>query len=264
MENIIESMIPVVKSLALAIVVLIVGLIVIKQITKKLVKFMDKTEMDANLKPFLSSLLGVGLKVLLLFAVVGIIGVDTSSFVAVLASMGFAIGLAFQGSLSNFAGGILLLAMRPFKVGDVIESNSILGIVQGIKILYTEVNTFDNKTVFIPNGGLANSSITNYTRNEIRRVDLEFSVSYDSDIEKVKKLLNKIVVNHELTLSEPEPFIKLHKHGASELIFLIRVWAKTDDMWTVHYDLLEQVKLEFDKAKISIPYPQMDVHITNE
>ncbi len=261
MENIIQEIIPIAKSLTAAIVVLIVGLFVIKKLGAKLNSVMEKSKIDDNLKPFLSSVLNIGLKVLLLLTIVGILGIDTSSFIAVLASVGFAIGLAFQGSLSNFAGGILLLITRPFCVGDTVETNDILGQVAGIKILYTEIHTFDNRVVFVPNGNLANSSITNFTKNETRRVDFKFNVGYESDIKKVKEVIGKIVAKHELIFKEPEPFIRMWEHGESELVFVTRVWCKTEDYWTVYYDLMESVKESFDKEKINIPYPQMDVHM---
>ena len=261
MERIIDLIIPIAKSLAAAIAVLVIGLFIIKRLAVRLEKVMARATVDDNLKPFLVSLLNIGLRVILILMIIGILGIDTSAFIAVLASLGFAIGLAFQGSISNFAGGVLLLVTKPFKVGDIIETNDVLGIVVGIKILYTEINTFDNKTIFIPNGGLANSAITNFTKNENRRVDLKFNVGYDSNIDKVKELLLKIIDKHELIFKEPEPFIKLFEHGSSELVFIVRVWCRTEDYWHIYYDLLEQVKKEFDKAKISIPYPQMDVHI---
>ncbi len=261
MENFIELGIDIGKSLIAAIVVLIVGLQVIKWLGNKLTKVMHKSEIDDNLKPFLSSFLNIGLKVLLILTVVGILGIDTSSFIALLASIGFAIGLAFQGSLSNFAGGILLLLTRPFAIGDTVETNDILGIVKGIKILYTEIHTFDNMVIYVPNGSLANSSITNRTKNPTRRVDFKFGVGYDSDFKKVKKVLHKIVEKHELVFQEPEPFIRMWEHGDSALIIFVRVWCNTEDYWTIYYDITEQAKEEFDKAGINIPYPQMDVHV---
>lgn len=261
MERLIDEIIPIVKSLAAALAVLVIGLFIIKRLAMRLEKVMKKSSVDDNLKPFLCSILNIGLRIVLVMMIIGILGIDTSSFIAVLASLGFAIGLAFQGSLSNFAGGVLLLVTKPFKVGDVIETNDVLGIVAGIKILYTEINTFDNKTIFVPNGSLANSAITNYTKNETRRVDFKFNVGYESNIGKVKKVLNKIIANHELIFPDPEPFIKLFEHGNNELVFVVRVWTKTEDYWTVYYDLMERVKEEFDKEKINIPYPQMDVHI---
>ena len=185
MENLIELGIEIGKSLAAAIIVLIIGLQIIKRLSNKLIKVMKKSKVDDNLKPFLSSVLSIGLRILLILTVVGILGIDTSSFIAVLASIGFAIGLAFQGSLANFAGGVLLLGTCPFKVGDIVETGDISGVVKGIKILYTEIHTFDNKIIYVPNGGLANSSITNFSRNDIRRVDFKFGVGYDANLKKV-------------------------------------------------------------------------------
>ncbi len=264
MEELIQIGIDMGMTLGAALLVLIIGLQVVKQLKKRLVVFMDKAEIDENLKPFLSALLNVGLKVLLGLTVVAILGIDISMFMALLASVGFAIGLAFQGSLANFAGGVLLLITRPFQVDDMIETGGTLGMVKGIKILYTEIHTFDNKVIFIPNGNLANSAITNYTRNNTRRVDFQFGVGYDSDMQQVKELLRKVVEQHELVFEEPEPFIRMWEHGDNALIFFVRVWCNTDDYWTIYYDVVEEVKEAFDQAGINIPYPQMDVHLKNK
>ena len=261
METLIQELIPIAKSLAGALIVLIVGLFIIKRLGNRLIFVMNKSEIDDDLKPFLSSVLNVGLRILLLVIIVSILGIDISAFMAVLASVGFAIGLAFQGSLSNFAGGVLLLVTRPFSVDDIVETGDVFGKVAGIKILYTEIHTFDNKIVFVPNGNLANTAITNYTRNELRRVDFKFNVGYESDIKKVKSILSKVIDKHELILKEPEPFIRMWEHGESELVFMTRVWTQTENYWPVYYDMMENVKEAFDKEGINIPYPQMDVHM---
>ncbi len=261
MENIIQEIIPIAKSLAGALIVLIVGLFIIKRLAQKLTVVMEKSEIDDNLKPFLCSVLNIGLRILLGLVIVSILGIDISAFMALLASVGFAMGLAFQGSLSNFAGGVLLLATRPFAVGDTVETGDVFGTVKGIKILYTEIHTFDNKVIFVPNGNLANTAITNLTRNEERRVDFKFNVGYESDIKKVKKVIKEVVDRHELIFEEPEPFIRMWEHGDNELVFFVRVWCKTEDYWTIYYDLMEEVKEAFDKAGINIPYPQLDVHM---
>lgn len=252
---------PYLKNIALAIVVLVVGLIVIKIITNAVGKQIDRSKLDNSLKPFLKSLTGTILKILLVISVIGILGVPMTSFVAIIAAAGFAIGLAFQGSLSNFAGGVLLLTIRPFRVGDYIEGNGYAGTVEAIQILYTELVTPDNKVIFIPNGNLSNSGIVNYSAKETRRVDFKFGVGYETDTQHVLRTLHQIVENHPSTLDDPEPFVRLSAHGDSAVEYTVRVWVNAEDFWDVHFDILEQVKTRFDQEQISIPYPQMDVHV---
>lgn len=259
-----EDFMPIIKNIAFALIVAVVGIILINTFVSKLEKRFVKVKMDETLKPFFLSVLKVVLKILLALVIIKIIGLDTSSFVAVLASAGFAVGLAFQGSLSNFSGGVLLLTMRPFKIGDFIEAGGHTGFVKAIKVLYTELLTTDNKAVFIPNGGLANSSIINYTLMETRRVDFRFNVSYTEDIEKVKKVLNRIVNKNEMILDEPASLVRILEHGNDAIVFAVRVWTLTSNYWDVYYDILESVKKEFDREEIKIPYPQMDVHIRNQ
>ncbi|MGP4072743.1 mechanosensitive ion channel family protein [Piscibacillus sp. B03] len=252
---------PYLRNIALAIVVLVVGLISIKVITNAVGKQIDKSKLDNSLKPFLKSLTGTILKILLVISVIGILGVPMTSFVAIIAAAGFAIGLAFQGSLSNFAGGVLLLTIRPFRVGDYIEGNGYAGTVEAIQILYTELVTPDNKVIFIPNGNLSNSGIVNYSAKETRRVDFKFGVGYETDTQHVLRTLHQIVESHPSTLDDPEPFVRLSAHGDSAVEYTVRVWVNAEDFWDVHFDILEQVKTRFDQEQISIPYPQMDVHV---
>ena len=254
---------PIVKSIVFAIVVLIVGSLIIKWITKAANRFFDKRNMDATLKVFLKKLINVALKVFLIIAIISILGIDTTSFVAILAAAGLAIGLAFQGSLSNFAGGVLILVTKPFKIGDFIETNGFSGTVEAIQILYTDLLTLDNKVIRIPNGTLSNTSIVNFSEKDTRRVDLTFGVGYEADSEKVIRVLSGIVAEHPLTLQEPEPFVRMSEHGDSAVIYTVRVWAKASDYWTVYFDIIENVKKRFDEENLSIPYPQMDVHINN-
>lgn len=259
-----EDLIPIAKSLTFALLVGIIGNFIINKFIQRLEKRFLKVKVDETLTPFILSLSKIILKILLILSIIKIIGVDTSSFVALLASAGFAIGLAFQGSLSNFSGGVLLLTIRPFKVGDYIESGSYAGFVRAIKVLYTEILTPDNKVIFIPNGGLANTSIVNYTAMERRRVDFKISVSYGEKVDKVKKILKDIVDNHEKVLKDPEPVIRVIEHGKDSIVFALRVWALTEEYWDVYFDVMEIVKEMFDKEKIEIPFSQMDVTIKNK
>ena len=253
---------PIIKSIALAIATLLIGLLLIKWITKYLnIRIQKSPRLDDTLKAFISPLVGTVLKILLLVSVIKILGIDTSSFIAVIASAGIAIGLAFQGTLANVAGGLLLLILRPFKVGDYIEVNSFSGTVEAIQLLYTHIVTIDNKVIYIPNGSLTNTSIVNYSVKETRRLDLSFAVSYKNDTAHVIDTLRGVIENHDLILKDPEPFIRMTEHGENGIVYTARVWTKADDYWTVRFDLLENVKKKFDQENISIPYNQMDVHL---
>lgn len=245
-----------------AIVVLIVGLMIIKYIKNSVEKTLGKTALDETLRPFLVSLTAAGLKVLLVLSIIKMVGVDTSSFVAILAAASFAVGLAFQGTLANFSGGILLLILKPFKVGDLIEAAGYTGTVEAIQIFTTTLVTPDNRVILIPNGGLSNASIINYSAKSTRRVDLSFGVGYEVDILETKAILLDVIQKHKAIKKDPEPFVKISEHGDSAVSFVVRVWVDAADYWIVYFDLLEQVKLRFDEEGISIPYPQMDVHIT--
>lgn len=247
-----------------ALITLIVGLVVIKFIVRIVGKQLERSKLDESLKPFLQSLVSAILKILLLISVVNILGYPTASFVAVIGAAGLAIGLAFQGSLANLAGGVLLLTVRPFRVGDYIEGAGYNGTVKAIQILYTELITPDNKVIFIPNGNLSNAGIVNYSVNSTRRVDFKFGVGYEADTKHVIQTLESVVHSHQAILQDPEPFIRLSAHGDSAVEYTVRVWVNAEDYWDVHFDILEQVKTRFDQENISIPYPQMDVHVTNE
>lgn len=263
MENILSLVLPVIKSIVFAIVVLIVGLLIIRWVTKKVDRIIDKKELDATLKPFIKSVISVVLKGLLVVAIISILGIETTSFVALFGAAGLAVGLAFQGSLSNFAGGVLILVTKPFKVGDYVEANGYSGTVEAIQILYTDLVTVDNKVIRIPNGSLSNASITNYSEKDTRRVDFQFGAGYEADPAKVIRVLSDIVANHPQALKEPEPFVRMSEHGDSAVIYTVRVWVKAADYWAVHFDVIEKVKQRFDEEGLSIPYPQMDVHVNN-
>lgn len=250
--------------LVFAILTLIIGLAIIKGIVRLSSKQIEKSKLDASLKPFLVSVINVGLKVLLIVTVINILGIPVASFVAILGAAGLAVGLAFQGALSNLAGGVLLLTMRPFKVGDYIEGAGYSGTVKAIQILYTELITPDNRMIYIPNGSLSNAGIVNYSVHDTRRVDFTFGVGYEADNTHVRETLAEVIEAHGLILKDPEPFIRLSAHGDSTVDYVVRVWVKSEDYWTVHFDILETVKKRFDEEGISIPYPQMDIHMIND
>lgn len=246
-----------------AVIVLFVGVKLIKFIKKFIKKSPKLNKLDDGVRSFLASFSVIALYIVLFITVAMMLGIPTTSFITALASCGVAIGLAMQGSLSNFAGGLMILLFKPFKAGDLIDAGGTLGTVTDITVVYTVLTTADNKVITIPNGTLTNSIIINYSKKDTRRVDLTFDASYSSDIDKVKEIIEGVVNSHELVLSDPEPMIKLSAHNASALTYTVRVWCKASDYWTVHFDLLETVKKEFDKNGIEIPFPQMDVHVKN-
>jgi len=247
--------------LILAIVVLIVGLWVIRIISRMIEKVMLKHEYDLSLQKFLVRLISISLKAMLFISVISMVGVKTTSFVAVLGAAGLALGFALQGSLSNFAGGVMILLFKPFKIGDVIESQGYTGKVEEIRIFNTIIKTFDNKTIIIPNGAVSGGSIINYTAEPVRRVDMKFGIGYDDDIAKVKSVLHRLVDSDERILKDPAPMIVVSEHGNSSVNFFVRPWCKTEDYWGVYFDMHEKVKLAFDAEDITIPYPQQDVHL---
>ena len=247
-----------------ALIVLIIGIRFIKFIKKWIKKSPKLDKIDMGVRTFLSSFVGLTLYAVLFISIAMILGIPTTSFVTALASCGVAIGLALQGALGNVAGGLMILMFKPFKVGDYITAGQTAGVVSNISIMYTVLKTPDNKVITIPNGSLTNSVIENYTSVEERRVDIVFTTAYDCDIDTVKEVLLGVAQNHQSVLKDPEPFARLSNHGDSALEFTLRVWCKNENYWDVKFDLLETVKKEFDKNGISIPYPQMDVHIDNK
>jgi small conductance mechanosensitive channel len=247
--------------LLMALATLFFGLWAIKQIVKGSGKAMNKNNVDDSLRPFLKRLLSAGLKVLLIVSVISMIGVKTTSFVAIIGAAGLAVGLALQGSLSNFAGGVLILILKPFKVGDFIESVGYSGTVQAIQIFYTIVKTPDNKITTIPNGKLANSAVVNYSTEELRRVDMIFGIGYDDDIDLTKETLFELIAADSRILQDPKPQVVMAELGDSSVNFKVRVWVKNSDYWPVNFDMHENVKKTFDKKEISIPFPQRDLHL---
>jgi small conductance mechanosensitive channel len=232
----------------MALAVLIIGLLIIKI-------FVNTTKKDLTLQKFLINLLNWILKILLFITVVAKLGIETTSFAAILASAGLAIGLALQGSLANFAGGILIIIFKPIKIGDFIEAQGVSGSVKEIEIFTTKLNTTDNKEIIIPNGALSNGNIVNYSTEATRRVDFTFGVGYDSDIKKTKEVISHVINSHPLVLKEPAPAVNLSELAHSSIHFFTRGWVKKEDYWTVKFDVLERTKEALDAAGIDIPYP---------
>ena len=258
-----EKGIDLLLQLLLAIVIWIVGSYLIKTFKKVIIKSMEKKGVDPSLKSFLGSLITSVLYVMLVIITISTIGVQTSSLVAVLGAAGLAIGLALQGSLSNFAGGVLIIIFRPFNVGDFIEMGSMSGTVKEIQIFQTFLDTPDNKRVVIPNGQLSNNSLINYTRTPTRRIDMKFSVGYNSDIKLVRNLIEEIINKNGFVLKDHEILVRLETLADSSMIFVVKVWALNENYWDVYYDITENIKNNFDKNGIEIPYPKMDVNIKN-
>ncbi|SNR17515.1 mechanosensitive ion channel family protein [Tenacibaculum jejuense] len=238
-----------------ALLLLIIGLWIISIVTKAVRKLMEKRGIDTSLRGFLGSLVNWTLKIFLLVTVAGQLGVETTSFAAIIAAAGLAIGMALQGSLSNFAGGALIMIFRPFKVGDYIEAQGEQGVVKDIQIFTTKLNTVDNKEVIIPNGVLSNGNIINYSSEEKRRVDLTFGVSYDADIKQTKEVLLSVTENTPFTLKDPAPVVLVGELADSSVNFITRTWVKSSDYWNAHFHIIENTKIELDKAGIEIPYP---------
>ncbi|EMP54986.1 small-conductance mechanosensitive channel [Marinobacter santoriniensis NKSG1] len=246
----------------LAIVTLIIGMWLIN----RFVALLDKKlgQKDPTLNKFLCGLINALLKVLLLISVASMVGIATTSFIAVIGAAGLAVGLALQGSLANFAGGVLILIFKPFKVGDTIEAQGFLGAVKEISILYTIIDSFDNRRIVIPNGQLANASLTNVSIYDTRRCDMTFGIGYGDDIDKAKQIIQQCLEEDERVLPEPAPRIAVGSLGDSSVNIIVRPWTKTDDLWPVYWDMHEKIKKAFDREGISIPFPQRDVHLYKE
>jgi Small-conductance mechanosensitive channel len=239
----------------MALAILIVGLLVIKLIVNTTKKVLAKRGVDDTLQNFLSSLLGWILKILLFITVIAKLGVETASFAAILAAAGLAIGMALQGSLGNFAGGVLIMIFKPFKIGDLVEAQGEIGVVKEIEIFTTKLTGLSNKEIILPNGALSNGNILNYTTEGTRRVDLVFGVSYDADIKQTKDVLMAVLTAHPKVLKDPAPAITVLELADSSVNFAVRPWCNTEDYWNVYFDVTENAKLALDKAGIEIPYP---------
>lgn len=248
-------------NLITALIVLFVGLKIVNFIVSKTTKLMERNEIDASLRPFLASVLSWTLKTSVVIAAINSAGVETTSFIAILGTAGLAVGMALQGSLSNFAGGVLILILKPFKVGDVIKAQGFVGSVEKITTFSTFLKTPDNQVICIPNGGLANSPIVNINQEATRRVDFTFCIGYGDSISEAKNLLENIVSADSRILKDPAHQIVVGELADSSVNIYVRAWVDTADYWGVFFDTTETVKVEFDKSKISIPFPQTDVHI---
>lgn len=244
-----------------ALVTLIVGLWLIAVISKAIRKQFEKRQMDASLRGFLNSMINITLKLMLFISVIGMVGIQMTSFIAVLGAAGLAVGMALSGTLQNFAGGVMILIFKPFKAGDYIEAQGHAGIVNEIQIFNTILKSPDNKTIIIPNGGLATGSMVNYSSEPRRRVDFTFGIGYGDDVDLARKVLNGIISGDERILKDPAPFIAVSELADSSVNLVVRVWAEATNYWGIYFDLTEKVYKTFAKEGLNIPFPQMDVHV---
>jgi len=244
-------------------IVLFLGLWITKLITKGVAKSLAKSSIDQSLVPFLKSLTNIVLKALVIITVMGMIGIEMTSFVAIIGAAGLAVGLALSGTLQNFSGGVIILILKPFKIGDFIEAQGFSGTVKEISIFSTMLNTPDKKLVIIPNGPLSTGALINYSAEPLRRVDWTFGIAYGDDVEKFKKAINQFISEDERILKDPAGFIGLSELADSSVNFTVRVWVDSPDYWGVFFDMNEKVYTKFPDYDLNIPFPQMDVHVQN-
>lgn len=246
---------------ATALAIFLIGKFFVRILIRAISKVMEKQAIEPTLMIFISNLVRISLMVVVVIAAIGALGIQTTSFIAIFGAAGLAIGLALQGSLSNFASGVLIVLFRPYRVGDFIEAAGISGIVEEVQILTTIMRTADNKQIIVPNSQIMNSIITNYSANDTRRIDMVVGVSYGDDLDKVRQTIEKLVTADDRILAEPAATIAVSALAESSVDFVVRPWVKTADYWNVRFDLTEAIKKRFDKEGISFPFPQRDVHV---
>lgn len=261
LERLLDFGIDVGQRLIGAVLIYVIGRFIIKQLNKLLSKLLERRKLEISVQTFLKSLTSLLLNLILAFAIVAKLGVETTSFAAILASAGVAIGMALSGNLANFAGGLIILVFKPFKVGDYIDAQSgVSGTVQEIQIFHTILRMVDNRIIYVPNGSLSSNAITNYNKQETRRAEWVFGVEYGEDYEKVKSVLERLIEADPRILKDPTPFIGLSSLSASSVDIKVRAWAKTSDYWDVVFDFNKTVYATFNKEGIGFPFPQLTVH----
>ena len=249
------------SKILLAIVVFLVGRCIVRRLNKLLAKILEKRHVEASLSTFVKSLVNITLTLLLIIVVIGVLGIETSSFIALFASAGVAIGMALSGTLQNFAGGVMILLFKPFKVGDTIEAQGQTGTVREIQIFNTILATPDNKIIIIPNGGLSTGLMKNYSKEATRRVDWEFGIAYGDDYTKAKAVIARLLDADGRVLKDPAYFIALTSLGESSVNIVVRAWVNAGDYWGVYFDMNEKVYKTFAEENLNIPFPQLDVHL---
>ncbi|WP_415912006.1 mechanosensitive ion channel family protein [Neptuniibacter sp. QD37_11] len=265
MDNFFDAYVfPWIVDIALALAIFFIGRWVVKQVTKLLERVLRKAKVEDMLVNFVSSIANVALLLIVIVASLNQLGVDTTSLIALLGAAGLAIGLSLQDSLKNFAAGVMLVIFKPFREGDFVEAAGVAGVVEHIQIFNTIMRTGDNREVIIPNGAIYSGVITNYSARDTRRVDMVFGIGYDDDLRKAKEILNEIIAADERILKDPTPVVAVSELADSSVNFVVRPWVNSADYWAVLWDTTETVKLRFDEEGISIPFPQMDVHLHKE
>lgn len=245
-----------------AVAVLVIGMIIVGALTRTADRLMEKREIEATLRSFLKALISAALKVMVILSALSVAGIEVTSFIAILGAAGLAIGLALQGSLSNFAGGVMILLFKPFKIGDFIEAQGQNGVVKEIQLFHTVMRPLDNRTVIIPNGALYNGPIVNFSTQPLRRLVLTYGIGYGDDADKAKSVLLEMLKNDDRVLSEPdEPFVAMSELGDSSVNFTVRAWCKGADLWPLTFDMNDRVCKVFAQQGLNIPFPQMDVHV---
>jgi len=260
MENITNTLAPYALNFAMAIVIFIVGRFIAKILTNLFKKILDRSEIDETLKIFLGNVIYGLLLIVVVLAALNKLGVETTSFVAILAALGLAVGLAFQSTLSNISAGVMIVIFRPISIGDFVEAGGVAGTIEEINLFNTVMKTPDNKVIIVANSNVIGGNITNYSKKDTRRVDFVFGIGYDDDLKLAKETLTEIVTQDSRVLKDPAPFVAVKELADSSVNFVVRVWVKSPDYWDVNFETIEKVKLTFDKKGISIPYPQMDIH----
>lgn len=267
MEMNTDSIMPMIQDFGMrliyAVLVIVIGLWITKAITNAVRKTMDKRGVDPSLQPFLGGLIGTLLKVMVYISAISMLGVQMTSFIAILGAAGLAIGMALSGTLSNFAGGVMILIFKPFKVGDFIDAQGHMGTVSEIQIFNTILKTPDNKTIIIPNGGLSTGSMTNFSTEPQRRVDMTFGIGYGDDTAKAREVLNQLIAADDRILKDPAPFLAVSELADSSVNIVVRVWCNAADYWGIYFDMHENVYNKFNAEGLNIPFPQMDVHVHN-
>ncbi|MFC4700323.1 mechanosensitive ion channel family protein [Glaciecola siphonariae] len=253
--------IPFAINLVVAIIIFVIGKIVVNILVNLVGKLLERAKYDEMLVSFIKSIVKAILMLFVIIAALGELGVDTTSLIAILGAAGLAIGLSLQGSLQNFAAGVMLLVFKPFKAGNFIDAGGAMGTVKSIGIFTTIMNTPDNKEIIVPNGSIYGGNITNFSAKDTRRVDMVFGIGYGDDLKKAKAVLTEMVGADERILKEPAPQVAVSELGDSSVNFVVRPWVNAADYWGVMFDFTEEVKMRFDKEGISIPFPQMDVHV---
>lgn len=259
-EKLIDMAIGAGKNILTAIIVFIVGRFLISLIKRFLLNMLNRRKVEISIQTFLRSLVNILLNVLLIISVVGALGINTTSFAALLASAGVAIGMALSGNLQNFAGGLIILFFKPYKVGDWIEAQGISGTVKEIQIMHTLLTTASNQVVYVPNGAMSSGVITNYSRMETRRAEWIIGIDYGEDVDKVKAIVTRLIESDQRILNDPTPLIALHALDSSSVNVVIRAWVATGDYWNVYFDMNKKIYDEFNKQGVNFPFPQLTVH----